>query len=69
MIKAIFSCDIVDEDGEVIEEDFDFDEGLFENDNALEEYIQNSNYEIGEPCGYWGNDVGILKEIVRDDDE
>lgn len=67
MIKAVFYCDIQNEDGEIIEEDFDFDEGTFENQEKLDKYMYHMGYEIGEPCGLWGNDVGILKEIATDE--
>ena len=67
MIKAVFYCDIQSEDGEIIEEDFGFDEGTFENQEELDKYIKNCGYKVGKPCGYWGDDVGILKEILTDE--
>lgn len=69
MVKAVFYCDIQSEDGEIIEEDFGFDQGTFESQEELRTYMANCNYEIGEPCGYWGDDVGILKEIVTDEED
>lgn len=68
MIKAVFYCDIQNEDGEIIQEDFDFDEGTFDTQEKLDKYMHLMGYEIGEPCGLWGNDVGILKEIVTDEE-
>lgn len=65
MIKAVFFCDIYQED-EVIDS-FGFDEGTFENQEELDQYIRTCNYEIGQPCGYWGDDVGILTEILTDE--
>ena len=64
MINATFYCDILNEDGETIQEDFDFDKGTFESQEDLKKYMTNCNYEIGEPCGSWGTDVGILKEVM-----
>lgn len=69
MIKAVFYCDIQSEDGEIIEEDFDFDQGTFKSQEELDKYIKNCGYEVGKPCGYWGDDVGILKEILTDEVE
>lgn len=63
MLNVTFYCDIENENGEIVEQDFDFDTCQFENKEKLEKYIKNCNYEIGEICGYWGNDIGILKEI------
>ena len=67
MIKAVFYCDIQNEDGEIIQEDFDFDEGIFDSQEKLDKYMYLMGYEIGETCAFWGNDVGILKEIVTDE--
>lgn len=64
MINATFYCDIQNEDGETIHEDFGFDKGTFESQEELKKYMANCNYEIGEPCGYWGDDVGILTEVM-----
>ncbi|MBQ6907519.1 MAG: hypothetical protein IJQ28_03990 [Clostridia bacterium] len=68
MLRVIFFCDIQNEDGDTIEQDFDFDNGVFESREELEKYCKFCDYEIGEPCGYWGNDVGILKEIFVDEE-
>jgi hypothetical protein len=67
MIKVVFYCDIVSENGEVIDEDFDFDEGIFKSQEALDQYMKNCDYVIGECCGYWGSDEGILKEVITDE--
>lgn len=67
MLKTKFYCDIHSEYGNIIEEDFAFDNGNFESQEELERYIKKCGYEIGEPCGYWGDDVGILKEVVTDE--
>lgn len=64
MINVLFICDIESNNGELIERDFDFDRGTFDNIRNLEQYKDSCNYEIGKPCCYWGDDVGILKEIV-----
>lgn len=63
MLNVTFYCDIENEKGETIEQDFDFDEGNFIDEKELEKYMKNCNYEIGEICAYWGNDIGILKDI------
>ena len=65
MIKAVFFCDVYQED-EVVDS-FGFDEGTFENQEELDQYIRSCDYEIGLPCGYWGEDVGILTEILTDE--
>lgn len=64
MLDVTFYCDIENEKGETIEQDFDFDNGYFINEEEIEKYMKKCNYEIGEICGYWGNDVGILKDIT-----
>lgn len=66
MIRAVFFCNIYRED-DIMVEGFDFDEGTFESQEELDKYIKSCNYEIGEPCGYWGNDVGFLTEIITDE--
>lgn len=67
MLKAVFYCNIQTPEGEIINEDFDFDEGTFSDENELNKYCKNSGYEIGKPCGCWGDDVGILTNIVYDE--
>ena len=67
MLKVIFYCDIKTPEGEIINKDFDFDEGTFQDKTALERYCKHEGYVIGEPCGYWGEDTGILTEIVCDE--
>lgn len=69
MLKVTFYCDIQSEDGDIIEQDFDFDEGTFKSQEELDKYCDNCGYAVGEPCGYWGNDVGILKEIFQEEDD
>lgn len=65
MIKASFYCSIYDNDN-VIDEDFCFDEYIAESQQELDEYIEKSNYKVNKICGYWGDNVGILKDIVID---
>lgn len=67
MLKAVFYCNIQNPDGEIINEDFDFDEGTFPDKASLVQYCKSSGYIIGEPCGSWGDDVGILTDIVYDE--
>lgn len=64
MINANFYCDIQNKDGETIQKDFGFDKGTFESQEELKKYMSNCNYKIGEPCAYWGDDVGILKAVI-----
>lgn len=65
MIRVVFYCDIFSaETGEKVEEDFAFDEGEFANQDKLDEYIKNRGYEIGEIFGYWGDDAGVLTDIL-----
>lgn len=63
-MKAVFWCNIYHEDtDEIIEEDFNFDEIECDTNEELQKYIKNCGYEIGCPCGFWGNNVGILTDI------
>ena len=41
-VKAIFYCDIKTPKGEIINKDFDFDEGTFQDKTALERYCNYS---------------------------
>lgn len=38
MLKAVFYCNIQTPEGEIINEDFDFDEGTFSDENELNKY-------------------------------
>lgn len=67
MIKAKFYCNIFTEDGELIEESFDFDSGEFKNREELNKYMTRCGYEVGEPCGYWGNQVGRFDRVITDE--
>lgn len=67
MIKATFICNIQNDNGEVIEKDFNFDDFKCDSQEDLEEYCRQNGYEINEPCGYWGDDVGILTEIITEE--
>lgn len=67
MLKVTFYCDITNEDGEIIESDFDFDTGVFDNREELDKYMKNSGYVVGEPCAQWGDDIGILRDLFIDE--
>ena len=66
-MRVTFYCDIVNLNGEVIEKDFDFDACTFDSQDDLDRYMRQNRYAEGEICGYWGNDKGILTDVVIED--
>ena len=68
MPKAIFICDIFNENGEKTQSEFVFDDITTDTAQEIDKYIIDNDYVLNEICGYWGNDYGILTEIVRDEE-
>lgn len=68
VIRAKFYCDIYNKDGVLLQESFDFDTGEFESLDEMKKYCKREGYVIGEPCGMWGSDKGILTEILTNED-
>lgn len=66
MIEVGFYCDIIT-DGEVIEDNFLFDECTFHSKKEIKKYMEENGYEVGQPCGEWGDGVGILREVIYDE--
>ena len=69
MIKATFYCNIVNENEDIIESEFDFDNYQCNTREELDKYILDNGYQVGETCCYWGNNKGVLTEIFIDDTE
>lgn len=64
MVKAVFYCNIMNDNGDIIEYDFDFDDIKCKTREEVDSYIKKSGYTVGESCGCWGEDIGILTDIV-----